>query len=465
MGNVPDPLEVTLGSTTWRCTRSDREVTLVIMKTDSGSRQIVRLPVGLEFGSLDADGDRVRIRLRLRPELAGELGLTPMQTGSWSAWPPDDPTWRIPFLDRLLPAEEASLFLFAGGVREGEVAARVAAHAERRARLNAAYLLRRQENNARYRRIAAQCDQVSTRGVRAELDAAIQEAGLSLHAERIRGLTLPSVALIPDPSAPSRSRLGGTPDGFWPRRQEFYFPFVAQIDLADLPRLPGVPLPEAGLLSFFHGDLITADAPGGQVLYHPVVPPHRASLPSGALWTDPNIERPYDESPVRFALQPTIPIYGSHGYDALVDGWSQDETDAHEVLDELLERSPTRLGGHAYSLDRDYCTELAFERFGRRNVRRKSSLGVQDALARHAAGVPGWSSKQAPAEAADHAWLLEHDDEVEMEAWEWICLLQVDSHMELGMCFWDAGVLMYFVRRDDLAARRFDRVVVKLCSS
>ncbi len=44
------------------------------------------------------------------------------------------------------------------------------------------------------------------------------------------------------------------------------YPFVAQVDLATLRPLPGVPLPREGLLSFFAGDLESASDPGGPLL-------------------------------------------------------------------------------------------------------------------------------------------------------------------------------------------------------
>ncbi len=36
-------------------------------------------------------------------------------------------------------------------------------------------------------------------------------------------------------------------------------------------------------------------------------------------------------------------------------------------------------------------------------------------------------------------------------------MLQVDSDDEAGMMWGDAGMLYYWIRDDDLAARRFDR--------
>ena len=45
---------------------------------------------------------------------------------------------------------------------------------------------------------------------------------------------------------------------------------------------------------------------------------------------------------------------------------------------------------------------------------------------------------------------------------EWRLLLQLDSDDELGWCWGDMGTLYFWIREDDLRARRFDRVWLQL---
>ncbi len=47
----------------------------------------------------------------------------------------------------------------------------------------------------------------------------------------------------------------------------------------------------------------------------------------------------------------------------------------------------------------------------------------------------------------------------------WICLLDLDSHSDCEMCWWDAGNLLFLISRDDLAEGRFEEVRIILISS
>ena len=48
---------------------------------------------------------------------------------------------------------------------------------------------------------------------------------------------------------------------------------------------------------------------------------------------------------------------------------------------------------------------------------------------------------------------------------EWVCLLELDSHMDVGFCFWDAGTLTFVIHQEDLRRNDFSRVHVSLESS
>lgn len=102
-----------------------------------------------------------------------------------------------------------------------------------------------------------------------ELDRAIDAAGLSADRTWIREHTRSAIDVRRTDETTGRSRLGGAPDlprgTEWPRVRGRPYRFVAQIDLADLPRVSVPPslrvsLPSAGLLSLF-----VADDPSGEI--------------------------------------------------------------------------------------------------------------------------------------------------------------------------------------------------------
>jgi hypothetical protein len=51
------------------------------------------------------------------------------------------------------------------------------------------------------------------------------------------------------------------------------------------------------------------------------------------------------------------------------------------------------------------------------------------------------------------------------ESREWVLLLELASHREAGMLWWDAGRLHFMIRRDDLARRRFDNTYAGISTS
>ena len=123
---------------------------------------------------------------------------------------------------------------------------------------------------------------------------------------------------ITDPPSGS-SYMGGRPDvpqGFaWPVMrpqpdgEEVHAGFLMQIDLAELPQLPGNPLPEAGLLSVYHWDQCVDFAQSFEVRYF---------APTGAPWQ--RIGPPKDmpcASEVGLCLnEGSFPIEGVIGIDA-----------------------------------------------------------------------------------------------------------------------------------------------------
>lgn len=56
-------------------------------------------------------------------------------------------------------------------------------------------------------------------------------------------------------------------------------------------------------------------------------------------------------------------------------------------------------------------------------------------------------------------------DKAELEVRNTLLLLALDSDQEIGFCWWDAGELQFYIRKEDLLARNFERTYCSLYSS
>jgi uncharacterized protein YwqG len=272
---------------------------------------------------------------------------------------------------------------------------------------------------------------------------AVAKSGLQSRLAALRSSLKPSIRLrtsSPGAVPPGRSKLGGRPDlpaGIvWPERDGKPMCFLAQLALADLAPLDSEKLlPRTGCLWFFHAgqDVWGSDpkhAGGWAVIFDPnarnLAP---REFPAGLA------------ADVRFAecnltLEPeeTLPPLDSPAGEAL--GITQEsDGDAYDVLHAALigaddtETEPVahRVLGWPDPIQGDMQLECQLGSNG---------LDCGDASAytdpRREALQPG---------AAD-----------------WQLLLQIDSDENTAMMWGDGGRLYFWIRKQDLAARRFDRV-------
>lgn len=85
--------------------------------------------------------------------------------------------------------------------------------------------------------------------------------------------------------------------------------------------------------------------------------------------------------------------------------------------------------------------------------------------------VDAWAdADEVRGEALEHAAEMlrafqadEAAQRAQMESWRVLFLLE--SHREVGMCWWDAGLLQFLIRDEDLRRRRFDRTYCCVASS
>jgi uncharacterized protein YwqG len=275
-----------------------------------------------------------------------------------------------------------------------------------------------------------------------DLRARLVAAGLGQRVEALVGLTMPSVRLraqlVEVGELPvGTTKLGGLPElppsWSWPRARGGPLSFVAQLNLAEVARLDRryvEVLPAAGLLVFFFdavGQWLGSDPGdrgGWQVRFiQPGTPLVRTHFPKDL----PGDGR-FGEVPLTAEPEVTVAPWESFVVAQIVPSLEEQLAYAAacvEVLGEHEDRVIHRLLGHPDPIHGDMQLECQLLSNG------ICYYGDHDADPRVRQLRPG---------AAD-----------------WRLLLQVDSEDQAGMVWGDAGRIYYWVRTQDLRARRFDQ--------
>ena len=270
----------------------------------------------------------------------------------------------------------------------------------------------------------------------------LEEMPLGRQAAALEDLSEEAARISARPADESRmpvgcSKLGGRPDlpagTRWPRWHGRPLAFLLQVNLAD-PAATAAPalLPPEGMLSFFyHADQATwgaapADRGSWRVLFAPDAGggPRRRNFPPDL---PPGGRYPACEVSLSDVL--TFPPRQSIAIGEL--GMTCAESDAYLCF--LQERSPENLGipahqilGHPQPLLDDMQVQCQLVSGG---VDLTGSVDFGDGRVRDL--LPG-----SP---------------------QWRLLLQLDSDAGAGTCWHDCGCLYFWIRRADLAARRFDQ--------
>lgn len=245
--------------------------------------------------------------------------------------------------------------------------------------------------------------------------------------EALAAHPLPSARIVPraeKPALPWQSKFGGRP--YWPRGMQYPATpdgkplyMLAQLNLAEVPALPGYP--RQGMLQFFIADddlmglkfgksladtiCLNSDGSGSRVVYHATVVEHESQLDSDVPDCRDGENLPLNaEYALSFALIEEKPAPTDHRFDHATAGLAPL---ADTLMDELREEESgagSKLGGYANFTQDDPRHSLP----------------------------PG----------------------------EWLLLLQLDTANEKGVdIMWgDCGVGNWFIRRDDLAEGDFSHV-------
>lgn len=262
----------------------------------------------------------------------------------------------------------------------------------------------------------------------------IDELPLSRVAAQLKALIRTAVTIEPKTVAEDgievgASKIGGLPDlpdgTEWPTWQDVPLAFIAQFRLADLAEHDVEDaLPDAGMLCFFYDarqetwGLDPEDRGSWQVLYveSDATPLARSPMPDGL----PEVSR-FRACELEFSATANLPPYDSA--DAQTLELTEREQDAYmTLLDQVMgaDLEGSKLLGHPDSIQADMqegC-QLAFT----------GGSADPDAL------------------------------ELAQGTTDWRLLLQIDSEDEAEMMWGDAGMIYYWVRKQDLQARKFDDV-------
>ncbi|MFD9700175.1 DUF1963 domain-containing protein [Lentzea sp. NPDC059081] len=251
--------------------------------------------------------------------------------------------------------------------------------------------------------------------------------------ERWAAVARPSVRLELRGDGPVVGRFGG-PLLLPPDVPDQKHPFVASLDLAALPAAAaGLPLPDDGhLLLFAFPEDDNCDARAGSAVYVPAGTPVVERDKHFSWWStvDEYRERieQYPQGELRATPDVTLPGYCDESYPA---DWWEPEWPPHsaellELVRELVEDEPDwgaiQLGGYAD----------------------EEGIGGEDPL-------------ESVIEAVVHS-IEQHGvpDDVSRDPADWVLL--ADWHTDVEG--WEGATVHWGVQREDLVARRFDRVFV-----
>lgn len=266
------------------------------------------------------------------------------------------------------------------------------------------------------------------------------EATLARH----RRPTVAFWTLEPHLSTPTNSsHLGGSallPSGFtWPASKRRPLDFLLQLDLRAVSSLvPDRLLPSEGLLTFFY-DLDNQpwgydpnDLDGFRVV---LVSDVEVSAIQGP---EPDLFLP--QRWLDFGAAESLPTFGSRAYDRLTEDIKSlgelpddyfDYQDAFERQFYPLPSGRHRLFGHSTNVQGDMQLEAQL---------------VTNGL--YCGDSSGYHDPRASV--------------LEPGADDWLLLLQLDSDDEARIMWGDLGMLYFWIRRDDLQNRRFDKVWMTL---
>jgi uncharacterized protein YwqG len=316
-----------------------------------------------------------------------------------------------------------------------------------------------------------------------ELKSLIDKHGLGRFSDHIERMAQSAVQLLPvqpdDYSQLGVTRFGGVPDLppeiEWPSAAGVYMTFVAQINLAEMPTLKDSPLPRSGWLYFFLVEGESADELTHKVIHFPghitslkKVEPPAPQAPIESVWNESEQYVPY-RMDARQVISIPPSMVGFVKKDEVVDDL---EADNYYALVEDLHGQPisrtgaSQLLGWHEDIGDNPTQKAVFRKHNLWNIRYAYSLqSIENKLndAVHSNNTP--LADIYKKEKADFERYLANKESLDAEMSEWKLLLELDSHYDIGMCWWDAGKVQFMIHDDDLANLIFDNTFAQILTS
>ncbi len=293
---------------------------------------------------------------------------------------------------------------------------------------------------------------------RAKLDKYIEEFKLTHVQDYLYRTTKQGIRSIKtgktDYTKPGLSRVGGDPDLpahiEWPLTEDDTpMAFLAQLNLSELTASDENNwLPKTGMLLFFLG----VDEPAYNI-EHKVLFLNETEIAAAVRRESPE-ETALEDTFEGYAIQarPSLepPNYAYADYELIEDTDDEDVTfDEYEDFlnaiqePEQGEYDVFQMFGYPAGQHDDAEYEAALMLLAGKEYDYKMANALK-----HIIAAVGGDQAKAEQEIADT-----------------LLLLELESDSDVGFCWWDAGALQFFIRKEDLLSERFDRTYCSLYSS
>ena len=305
---------------------------------------------------------------------------------------------------------------------------------------------------------------------KAQLRSMLEANGLSRLADTVEGLMMPSIRLIltrsggsrydpnalPEQSPIGASKIGGDPDlppDFeWPLWEGIPISFVAQFNLADVSTFDvEKALPQSGMLYFFYDVTMEVFVSGGERVNWKVIH-YNGDLSSLS----------------RTPAPPDLPGFGK--LDPCTIAFRQELTvpnsDCVEIIRLFEEFSVTEEEREHYwrfikeLIEYDFLVEKGKEMKDWDYLPRHRLLGCPDVMYNDGRAECVAETQEEPVdwEEIDEETREILNREWTQEALNWRLLFQIDTDDEADLNWGDAGLMFFFIHKEDLQAADFENV-------
>lgn len=259
----------------------------------------------------------------------------------------------------------------------------------------------------------------------------------------------------------------------WPSTAQGYLSFIAQVNLGEMPKLSGSPLPPEGLLQFFLASDESADEIEFSLCYHG--------------WTD-SLTEPDTPDEEEFAehnyanllshrietvIGTDLPSYGSEFFDEaerLCRGHEDRTSDRlFQLIDDVrgIGEGRTVVGkllGHSTELNHDLRLAAELSSLGRPRLIHHTHKSLHE-IDRELEAAIEPNREYWRRIHRDLAWFRANEEMVSAALPFWRLLWEIHSDPESGLEIWDRGMFSVLIHDRDLLTRDFSNAYAEIESS